>query len=325
MSNKKIKSRRSSNPFLIGLFVIIGSILVIGGIIWLGVGQFLKDNKYFVTYFTGSVEGLEQGSAVKYQGVPVGSVSKIDVAPDGKLVEVVMRIEKNINISDNLRAKVEFAGIAGGKFIQLHYAKPDMLDRHPALSFEPKYKVIASAPSGFDQIELAAKEVLGNFNQFKAGELSDNAITFLQATTKFMSNKKMYQIIDNLEQSSEKLDNILAQAQSSTVIDNLNKTTEKLERTSGNLYKLTDKLNDEVSSLKLGDRLDFAFAKYDSLMTSTRTVINNIGFQANVLLLGFNEAIEAVKSTSRSLKKSLRAVSETPSQIFLSEPPKPEK
>ena len=51
---------------------------------WLSANKFLKEQIYYVTYFDGSVEGLNVGSPVKYQGVPCGAVQALEVAPDGK-------------------------------------------------------------------------------------------------------------------------------------------------------------------------------------------------------------------------------------------------
>ena len=106
---KKIATKRVSNAFMIGLFVIVSTVVLIGAVIWLGANKFFKENIYFVTYFDGSIEGLENGSAVKYQGVPVGSVSKIELAPDGKLVQVTMQIKRKIDLRDNMRVKLEWA------------------------------------------------------------------------------------------------------------------------------------------------------------------------------------------------------------------------
>jgi len=69
-----------TTSFFIGLFVLLGVIAIVGSIIWLGSSQFMKERKFYVTYVDGSVQGLEQGGAVKYQGVPVGNIKKIDIA-----------------------------------------------------------------------------------------------------------------------------------------------------------------------------------------------------------------------------------------------------
>ena len=68
----EIKSRKKNQPFLVGLFTLLGLSIIIVTIIWLGANEFFKQQKFYVTYFDTSVEGLTIGSPVKYQGVPVG-------------------------------------------------------------------------------------------------------------------------------------------------------------------------------------------------------------------------------------------------------------
>ena len=117
----KTRTRKITSAFFIGLFVISGTLIAIGAVIWLGASRFFEERNIYVTYFDGSIEGLESGSAVKYLGVEVGNVSKIGVAPDGKLIEVLFQIDKKIGVTDNLRVKLEIIGISGRKFLQLHF------------------------------------------------------------------------------------------------------------------------------------------------------------------------------------------------------------
>jgi ABC-type transporter Mla subunit MlaD len=183
-----IRSRKINSSFLIGLFVVTGTIILVGFLIWMGATQFLKEQTFYVTYFDGSIEGLEPGSAVKYLGVPCGRVQKVQVAPDGMLVEVIMNIDEKITISDSLRVKAEMAGIAGGKFLQLFIpTDPQMFEMNPKITFKPPYTLIKSAPSGIEEITLAARDVMTNIMKLQFAEISKGTINFLDATTKFFS------------------------------------------------------------------------------------------------------------------------------------------
>jgi phospholipid/cholesterol/gamma-HCH transport system substrate-binding protein len=68
-----------SNSFLIGIFVLLGGSLLVGFLLWMGATQFLKDYNYYVTYFEESVDGLGNGSSVKYLGVSCGFVDEINI------------------------------------------------------------------------------------------------------------------------------------------------------------------------------------------------------------------------------------------------------
>jgi len=82
-----------SSKFLIGLFVIIGALICAGVIIWVGAAKFFTKGALYNVYFDESVQGLQVDSAIKYRGVEIGKVQKIDVAPDYRLIEVTMKID----------------------------------------------------------------------------------------------------------------------------------------------------------------------------------------------------------------------------------------
>jgi paraquat-inducible protein B len=70
------------NKAAIGAFVIGAIVLLVAGVLILGAGKFfIKENTY-ITYFTGSVKGLNVGSPVMFRGVKVGEVTNISITAD---------------------------------------------------------------------------------------------------------------------------------------------------------------------------------------------------------------------------------------------------
>lgn len=69
--------RRRANPVMIGAFVL--GALALGGfavVVW-GSGRLLRHTATFVSYFSGSVNGLNLGAPVKFHGVQIGTVTQI--------------------------------------------------------------------------------------------------------------------------------------------------------------------------------------------------------------------------------------------------------
>ena len=85
----------TGNKFKLGLFFSIGVFFTIFLIIWLSGGFSEKKTTTYVSYFSWSVQGLNQGSSVMYNGVSIGQIESIDIAPDGRLVEVLMKIRSD--------------------------------------------------------------------------------------------------------------------------------------------------------------------------------------------------------------------------------------
>ena len=67
----------SKTYFKVGLFVILGGVLIVIAIVLFGAGRFFKEKIIIESYFDQSVQGLEIGAPLKLQGVQVGNVSEI--------------------------------------------------------------------------------------------------------------------------------------------------------------------------------------------------------------------------------------------------------
>ena len=70
--------------------------------------------------FAGSVTGLQQGSQVRYRGVPVGRVADIRIDPQRvEWVLVTIEVERGTPIRQDTVASLEMQGVTGIAFVQL--------------------------------------------------------------------------------------------------------------------------------------------------------------------------------------------------------------
>ncbi|MFZ1979832.1 MAG: MlaD family protein, partial [Smithella sp.] len=102
-----------SSKFLIGLFVIIGALMCAAITIWIGAAGVFTKGSLYTTYFDESVQGVQVDSAIKYRGVEIGKVQSIKVAPDYRLIEVVMKIDLEGDLQKQTIAALTSAGITG--------------------------------------------------------------------------------------------------------------------------------------------------------------------------------------------------------------------
>ena len=71
-----------ANPTAIGLFMIGATVLTVGGTATLASTAWFDKQTKFISFFPESVNGLENGAPVKFQGVPVGAVTALGIQID---------------------------------------------------------------------------------------------------------------------------------------------------------------------------------------------------------------------------------------------------
>jgi paraquat-inducible protein B len=145
--------------------------------VWLGAGDWNRKTRTVVTYFDESVQGLEEGSALKFRGVAVGTVSAISIAPDLRHVKVTAqayedvlenlglagsgaKLEAAVNNKSGLAPRIQLAsaGITGVKFLLVDYFDPRRFPIEP-LPFDPGPDYIPATPSTLKSIEEAVVDV----------------------------------------------------------------------------------------------------------------------------------------------------------------------
>ena len=156
----------ASTHFKIGLFVVLGLCAVLATAFVLGVRGVKSDTVAYHTLFDESVQGLEIGAPVKYRGVLVGNVSGIQIAPDRKLVDVTLAVNRadatRLALAEKkpeLRAQLGTQGITGVKLVDIDFFDPK-ISPAPQLSFPTPENYIPARPSLLNAV-LANLEIVG--------------------------------------------------------------------------------------------------------------------------------------------------------------------
>jgi len=159
--------------FAVGLFVASGIGITLMAIIWLGMSRYLEKGNFYATYFDESVQGLSKDSPVKYRGVSIGRVESIKVAPDSKLIQVLLKIESNQALDRSMIAQLKDVGITGSMFIELDRKSDSEPDRSPSITFPSEYQIVASKPSDFRELLRGLDDVLNHIKTIDLKGISD--------------------------------------------------------------------------------------------------------------------------------------------------------
>ncbi len=73
---------KKANPTVIGGFVVGAVALAVAGVLVFGSGKFWTTTVPWVSYFPGSVKGLQIGAPVTFRGVKIGQVTNIKATFD---------------------------------------------------------------------------------------------------------------------------------------------------------------------------------------------------------------------------------------------------
>jgi phospholipid/cholesterol/gamma-HCH transport system substrate-binding protein len=150
------------NFAVVGAFVIVLAVAMIGGTLWLSSGKYYsKAYDAYETYMSESVSGLNLNAAVRYRGVDVGRVRKIMLAPNNvEQVQVTLDIERGTPVKTDTVAMLQTQGLTGIAFVELRGGRKDS----PALQAAPgqEVPVIASAPSLMERLETAAPVLMAS-------------------------------------------------------------------------------------------------------------------------------------------------------------------
>src|SRR6266850_135490 len=105
----------------VGAFVLAVIFLAFVAVLWLGRSEFAQDTKRYYIYFRGSVMGLNKGSQVQYNGIPVGRVIDIRVDPHNLAqIQVTVEIDTSIvNIKSDAEAFLETNILNGIATVQI--------------------------------------------------------------------------------------------------------------------------------------------------------------------------------------------------------------
>ena len=156
-----------TNYVLAGLFVLLLTLTLIAGVLWLGAGGPGRVYDEYLVYMQESVSGLSRDNAVKYHGVNVGRVREISLASDRDAqVSLLLQIEKGTPVREDTVATLEAQGLTGLAYINLMGGSPES----PLLQLRPgeRYLVIGSRPSTRQRLDLTVNELASNLTEISA-------------------------------------------------------------------------------------------------------------------------------------------------------------
>jgi ABC-type transporter Mla subunit MlaD len=308
----------------IGLFCVSGLVLFIAMLFFLGLSDLFAQKATLRTFFSESVQGLSIGSQVKYRGVPIGTVSKIQILTSEKVIAVDMDIELkhffstktseatnyskfldfiNNDIKSGLRCRLEFAGITGMKFIDLDYFAKDenKLPANITANLEGSTIFIPSVASSFKDIVTTITLTLEKISKFNFEEIGNELENSLSGLSSILKDPALKSSISQINEAAINLKNsthIIAQV---VTEQRLNKILENMEKNLKSIDNFFEEARLETKNMKLPETVG-----------DIRTTINSINDSKE----DFIQTLKKLESTLTSLKLLIDSIDKDPQQII---------
>ncbi|HUD97739.1 MAG TPA: MlaD family protein [Woeseiaceae bacterium] len=150
-----------SSYTLVGAFVLVLGAAFIWGILWISAGGAPRDYNHYVVYMTESVSGLNPDSLLKFRGVDVGKVERIDIDGDNPhRIRLLLQVRDGTPITTDTVATLEYQGLTGLANINLSGgdANSKSLQKGPGQD----YPVIPTSPSLFARLDANMSDLLAS-------------------------------------------------------------------------------------------------------------------------------------------------------------------
>lgn len=319
-----------ANYFKLGLFIIVSVVIGVIGVLVLGAGRLFEKKIILETYLDESVQGVDIGSKVKFRGVPVGNIRKIDFTRNryeldkpplkrksyvrleiemradalGAKTETIVNDDLPREIQNGLRARLTQLGVTGTAYLEVDYLEPEKYPPLP-IDWKPDYPYIPSAPNTLTRIVNSAEDVFSQLEKINFERIANNVELLVVSLDNKVSELPLGMLgtnatglLNEIRTSNQRLRQILDRPEIDSLLTDASGAMAGLRRTT-ELPALTNSL---------------------ALLQRTLRHIDQ-------LAAGKDGDVDATLNNLRVLTENLRELSENakrfPAQLFFGDPPKP--
>ncbi len=260
-----------ANYLAIGAATLLGFLGLIGFFVWFAQVQLDRQYARYDVLFD-NVSGLSQAGEVRFNGLLVGQVLSIGLAPDGSgRVRVAVEVDAATPVRPDTRAQLQSQGVTGVSFVALTGGDPalpllrDTIEGVPQI--EGDRSTLETLVEDAPDLLAQARRLVGNVNEF-VGPENQAAVT---------------EIVRNLAQASGALE--IALNDFTTVSQAFARGTDEITRFTGRLESLADNVEGSLgkldTTLEVGTRTmteaEQTFARATATLGVAEAVIVGVG------------------------------------------------
>ena len=282
-----------ANYVLIGAFTLVVTLFLLLFALWAAKYSSEKDWRHYAVIFNEPVTGLTEGSPVLYNGISVGTIDALRLAPDDpRRVLATIRIQATTPVKTDTRAKISTPSLTAPPVIQLTGGSPNA----PRLADvdHNEIPIIQTEASALQNIADTAQKLVARVDDLLSDEnvkRISNSLANIEAMTGAIGGQRddLRQMIISARKSSEQLEKTLATT---------DRAMNDIDR------ELVQKLPAIVA------RLDSTLAKLDSASSGVDHLVNDNRSAINSFASDGLGQIGPTMTELRALVRDLRRISD---------------
>jgi phospholipid/cholesterol/gamma-HCH transport system substrate-binding protein len=244
-------------------------------------------------------------------------VEKIRVAPDNRLIGVVMKLDLP-DVEGKVVSQLKAAGITGMIYVELNQRMPDEPDLSPRIEFAAEYPIIPSRPSQLKQILSAVDMVVDKIKLVDIVGISNQIKDSMKSVETFLKDRKFQSVLVNLESTTTKLDSTIGRIDAIIAAGDIEATLLEAKTTFSDTRTLIADVQGTLEAMKLPETVSHTAGKAQQLVDDLDRRSRKIAVETEV-------AVENLRRASENLDRLIERLSMNPSDIIFSEPPVPQQ
>lgn len=308
-----------SNHWKLGLFVVLGVVLGLGTLLFVGARSMRRDTVAYTFYFDESVQGLEVGSPTKFRGVIIGNVSAVSIAPDRRRVEVQSAMDtedlKRLGLVEkhglgkvrlltppDLRVQLASQGLTGAKFLSMDFFDPRAFPA-PELPFAAPENYVPTAVSTFKNLEdrmVAVAEKVPEMMAQVNDTISRVNTMLARIDTESLSNEALA-TLKSTNHAVNSLQKNLDGMHMDRLSDKAEKVLTNLDQTTARLNTLATQLTDEKGLVVSAGR--------------TSVAIGDLARTANGMTADMGATLQSIRDAADSFQRITDALERQPDML----------
>lgn len=312
---------QKANPLAIGMFGLGAVGLAILSLLFFGTTRWLKETERIVVFFDESVNGLDLGAPVKFNGVPIGQVVGIHLSLDADEsqaeIPVILSVEeqrlrevlgvakdqdfKKIcekAVNRGLRARLQYQSfVTGLLFVDIGYY-PLAKTPKTVTTQNFDYPVIPAQASGLGEVWKTASATFSRISQVNFVGISEEVHKFLITLNQSIESIRFKELDDKLLSVLNDLDQLLNSAETQEILAAIKSTFTQISAAVEPMSQdWHETLNEAHSAFQ---KLQTTLAQFDTMTDPNRP----FRYELEAAIHSFKEAAEAIKILAETLEQN---------------------